>query len=151
VSAGEDFTCGITSTGQAMCWGSDSSGQAGNGAGAGSGTPAAVSGGLAWDRINAGRETACGVTDGGAAYCWGFNNTGEIGDGSTDYSDVPVAVTGSSGWSWIDNGDYHTCAFRTNNGEARCWGYALQGQLGNGSTQNNPSPSAVAGGHTWRQ
>ncbi len=150
VSAGEDFSCGVTSLGVAMCWGLDSAGQLGNGADGGQNAPAAVAGGLAWTRVTAGRETACGITTAGAGYCWGFNNTGEIGDGTTTFSDAPVAVSGGYTWRWIDGGDYHTCGIRTT-GEARCWGYNLQGQLGDGTTGNDPFTGVVAGGITWAQ
>ena len=63
---------------------------------------------------------------------------------------MPVAVAGGALWASLDGGDYHTCGV-TQAGEARCWGYNLQGQLGDGSTANRPSPAPVSGGQTWAQ
>lgn len=150
VSAGEEYTCAVASTGEGFCWGSDSAGQAGNGAAAASFTPSLVSGGHSWRRVTAGRETSCGITTGDVGYCWGFNNTGEIGDGSTTYTDAPTPVGGGHAWRWIAHGDYHTCGITTG-GAARCWGYNAFGQLGNNTQVNEPNPALVFGGHSWAQ
>ncbi len=150
-SAGEGFSCGITSRGVALCWGSDSSEQLGNGASGASATPSPVAGGLEWLRITAGRATACGVTTGSAGYCWGDNDAGEIGDGTRTDSDAPVAIGGGGGlWGPVSGGEYHTCGV-TQSGEARCWGYNAQGQLGDGTRADRPAPAPVSGGVTWVQ
>jgi alpha-tubulin suppressor-like RCC1 family protein len=58
-----------------------------------SGTPVAVSGGLAFSAVSAGNDHTCGVTRSGTAYCWGLNSNGQLGDGTHNNSSVPVAVT----------------------------------------------------------
>ena len=44
----------------------------------------------------------------------------------------------------MTTGCQHTCAVRTT-GAATCWGYDLQGQLGNGATSRFATPMTVAG------
>jgi hypothetical protein len=151
ISAGESFSCGVDSRQVGYCWGLDSSGQVGNGPDAPQDSPGALDGGLTWLRVNAGRESACGITPAGVAYCWGFNNTGELGNDSTAAADAPVPVSGGHQFLWIALGDYHGCAMETAaaGGDAFCWGYNLQGQLGDNSVENRVMPVLVAGGHAW--
>jgi alpha-tubulin suppressor-like RCC1 family protein len=94
VSSGANFTCGLTTSGIAYCWGANNSGELGNGTTTSSTRPVAVSGGLTFASLSAGLYSACGVTTAGAAYCWGDNNTGELGDGTYNSSTTPVAVSG---------------------------------------------------------
>jgi alpha-tubulin suppressor-like RCC1 family protein len=54
---------------------------------------------------------------------------------------VSCATTGAQD---VTNGYQHTCA-RLTDGAVRCWGYNGQGQLGNGTTSNNPNPVTVSG------
>ena len=88
----------------------------------------------------------CAVTTAGAAMCWGANGLGSLGDGSTTdrSSAVPVAGLGS-GVATVNADRGHSCAVLTN-GTARCWGWNLSGQVGNGSTANPiTSPVSVSG------
>jgi alpha-tubulin suppressor-like RCC1 family protein len=44
----------------------------------------------------------------------------------------------------IDAGELHTCAVR-NDGTMRCWGYNADGQLGDGTQTDRPTPITVSG------
>jgi alpha-tubulin suppressor-like RCC1 family protein len=44
----------------------------------------------------------------------------------------------------IAAGDFHSCALR-GDGTVRCWGRNKEGQLGDGTTENRATPTAVAG------
>src|SRR3989441_171520 len=68
VSAGFYFTCGVTPSGAAYCWGNNAQGELGNGTTTSSTTPVAVSGGLTFAAVSAGNTHTCGVTPSGAAY-----------------------------------------------------------------------------------
>lgn len=96
VSAGgdgsESHTCGVTTEGSALCWGSNHVGQLGNNTTTDRATPWPVAGSLEFASIDAGASHTCGMTTGGFAYCWGHNGSGRLGDNSTDQSWVPVPV-----------------------------------------------------------
>jgi alpha-tubulin suppressor-like RCC1 family protein len=95
ISAGWWYTCGVTTTGAAYCWGWNAFGQGGlGGIGYSTPTPTAVLGGLVFAAVSASEYNTCGLTTDGAAYCWGFNSNGDLGDGSTQFSSVPVRVAG---------------------------------------------------------
>ena len=97
--------------------------------------------------LSAGYEHSCALTARGEAYCWGYNNEGELGDGTTNDSDEdgPQRVIGGLKFASISAGGYHTCAL-TARGEAYCWGYNDEGELGDGTTTASTVPVAVAGG-----
>ena len=104
LSPGGVHTCGVTTSGAAFCWGSNSSGQLGGSAASqcetdyyGSGVPCsttavAVAGGLTFAAVSAGTSHTCGLTTGGAAYCWGDNAQGQLGNGSTTSSGTPSCL-----------------------------------------------------------
>ena len=85
-------SCGVTTSGEAYCWGLNSSGQLGDGTTTSRLTPVAVAGGLEFGSVSAGNRHTCGVTTGGEAYCWGVNPTGQLGDGTTTSRLTPVPV-----------------------------------------------------------
>jgi alpha-tubulin suppressor-like RCC1 family protein len=143
ISADEEHTCALDTSGSAYCWGSNG-GDLGNGTTAGSDVPVAVdtSGALAGKtltEISSGGNYTCGVDSTGAAYCWGDDDSGQLGNGNTSASDVPVAVNTSGALdgrivSQISAGyGSHVCVL-DNSGEAYCWGYNYYGQLGNDTT-----------------
>ena len=72
MSGGSAFSCGLTSSGAAYCWGSGTFGQLGDGAKSDRHTPVAVSGGLTFASLSAGAYYACGLTNAGAAYLLGI-------------------------------------------------------------------------------
>jgi alpha-tubulin suppressor-like RCC1 family protein len=89
LSAGSDFTCGLTSVGEAYCWGNNRLGALGIGSRTGpdncgtlicSTRPLRVLTDLRFSTISAGGSHVCGLTADGIAYCWGGNSQGELGD-----------------------------------------------------------------------
>ncbi|MCU7731084.1 hypothetical protein ODJ79_45855 [Actinoplanes sp. KI2] len=95
--------CGITTTGKAYCWGSDSSGQAGNGATTGnqdSPSPVDTTSGLTDTNVAAttqGTLTSCAIiTVTRKAYCWGSDSDGQLGNGTTTGNQTkprPITLT----------------------------------------------------------
>lgn len=145
VSAGYSHSCSIT-TGHAYCWGSNASGQVGNGANNPQLQAYRVTGNnlenMAVTDIATGRDHTCVVAN-SQAYCWGSNTYGQLGNNSTTASSTPVAVRANSGDALygkqvtkIVAGDRFTCAIA--DGQPYCWGERASGKIGNGgSTSGN--------------
>ena len=154
ISAGWSHTCGLTTGGQAYCWGSNSDGQLGNGFSRTISTkPGSVAGALAFKELSAGHEHTCAVTTEGKAYCWGGNVSGQLGNGtrSRDPTSSPVRVSGGLTFKSVSTGQKHTCGLTTGS-QAYCWGYNGFGALGSGSLDNelHTTPVPVSGGLTFQ-
>ena len=160
VACGSDYACALLSDGTAKCWGVDGSGQLGNSQIpssplAGSATAVAVSGLSGVTAIAAGYADAvdsqgynghsCAVLSVGAVQCWGANNYGQLGNGTTTMPDAGAAVlvSGVSGATAIVAGNGFSCALLSDH-SVKCWGNNGNGELGNGTTTNSPTPVQVA-------
>jgi alpha-tubulin suppressor-like RCC1 family protein len=149
VSVGADFACVLTTAGAVKCWGTDLSGQLGNGGQTESTDPVAVKGLSSGVRsLSAGGDGACAVTAARAAKCWGDNGMGQLGAGKNGpgFSTTPRTVHGlASGQALAAYGSYGTSCAVTTGGAAKCWGYNYDGTLGNGTETNSVVPVKVKG------
>lgn len=151
LSAGEAFTCGITASGVAYCWGYAAQFRLGTGSQqpVRQFAPIAVAGGITFAPIIAsGHSHSCALTPAGDAYCWGDNAFGDLGTGvdGPGVGATPQAVTGGLTFRDIGAGQSQTCGL-TVDSVAYCWG---QGPwLGTGDTTNRNTPAPVAGGLTF--
>ena len=150
ISAGHGFTCALSTSGVAYCWGANRFGQLGTGSQTPSSRPAKVGiEGAAFQSISAGDSHACAVTTGGVAYCWGSNAGGKLGTGGTGGGHtVPVAVTGHLFRS-ISAGYFHTCAL-TRDGALWCWGRNEQGEVGTAPRRQSSLPARVPAAVAFR-
>lgn len=162
LTSGSIHSCGITTAGQTMCWGSNFSGQLGDGSNSRHLVPTETAPGLTFVSLAAERANSifthtCGVTTAGDVYCWGWNSKSQLGTSATVDACVngitqtfvcahaPVKVTGISGVSRIDAGLEHTCAISGTS--VFCWGDDSFGALGDGSgVATSGVPIAVKGG-----
>ncbi len=132
VSAGQELACGLTTSGEAYCWGLNYNGNLGNGSSGGrQTTPGPVLGGLTFASISTGDDYVCGVTTSSVAYCWGTDWGGNLGIGSGGDRSTPTAVSGGLSFASVGTDGVHTCGLTTS-GEIYCWGNNSFGQLGIG-------------------
>ena len=141
------YTCGLTKSHVAYCWGAGSDGQLGLGSAVvEQDVPAAVSGKHRFVLIAQGNQHTCGITTDGTVYCWGANRLGQIGDGLTENKYVPAPVSPERKFKLITAGgnDFsgHTCGITTD-AKTLCWGDNRLGQLGNGLTTGSLKPTMV--------
>ncbi|WP_338796768.1 IPTL-CTERM sorting domain-containing protein [Acidovorax sp. DW039] len=144
IAAGLEHTCAATAAGAVYCWGSNGSGQLGNGSTSPRDVPVAVenlSGSVR--NIAVGLYHTCAVTVANALQCWGSNTYGQLGDGTSSNRTTPLTVSGvGSGVKQVAAGSMNTCALTTSGGVS-CWGTALG--LGDGSTSSRNTPGPVPG------
>jgi alpha-tubulin suppressor-like RCC1 family protein len=153
VSAGRDFSCGVTPTGTAYCWGRNAGGSLGSGASANTTVPVAVQlpSGVLFDSISAGSDHACGLSRSHRVWCWGTNDFGQLGNGSVLPSATPVQASTLSGLDFaaVSAAASYTCAVSATH-VAYCWGLNDSGQLGTainlGTNNANSTPLEVVGG-----
>ena len=136
--AGAQHTCGVTTIGEAYCWGSSRFGQLGVGGVGLFPTPTRVIGSLTFAALAAGTNHTCGIVTDSSIRCWGDNSVGQLGDGadrtteapiSGTVSPVPLAPIGAGAFVAIAAGSYTTCA-ATSIGWVFCWGSNSQRELG---------------------
>jgi alpha-tubulin suppressor-like RCC1 family protein len=145
ITLGFLHTCLTTTSGVAMCWGSNHFGQIGDETSAFRTTPTMI-GRLSQEfvkNIVAGWEHTCALTTGNSVKCWGRNNAGQLGNGTTADQVAPSTVKGlhievsaiAAGWE-------HTCVLSTGGG-VKCWGGNGIGQLGDGTGGVKSTPVSV--------
>ena len=166
-SSGESnngFSLAVGSDGNAYAWGSNGSGQLGDGATGGyRTTPMMVRTpdrktypdlpeDFTFVQVSAGYNHSLAVGSDGYVYAWGSNDSGQLG--TTYSSSVPVRVRNpaspndtSKGLKAIQvsAGNMHSLAVDAK-GNTWAWGYNIYGELGNGTSsgnQANPVPSQV--------
>ncbi|MFZ9595765.1 MAG: RCC1 domain-containing protein, partial [Bdellovibrionia bacterium] len=151
VSGGAYHSCGITNRGVLKCWGSNSSGQVGNGSLSGDQTfPVAINSTTAYLSVATGNSHSCGIANSGILRCWGDNTYGQLGLGSsTPSQSSPVQVNSTSAFIAVSAGGSHTCGI-TGSGLIQCWGNNTSGQLGVGSsTPSQSSPVQINSTSTY--
>ena len=156
VSAGSRNSLGIGSDGNAYAWGSNDSGQLGDGTRTDRSTPVRVAtptgagNGFTWTQVQAGESMGIGLGSDGNVYAWGSNTSG-LGDGTSTISALPVRVATPTGtapefrYTRISAGDGFALALG-NDGQVYSWGSNSNGRLGQGSaiSGNGLLPGPIA-------
>jgi alpha-tubulin suppressor-like RCC1 family protein len=155
ISSGEAHTCVALFGGMVKCWGSNSSGQLGNGRRNSYGPTVTVKGIRNATAVSAGDNDfvsqgdgfTCALLRSGKIKCWGDNSSGQLGNpafSSAARSLTPVQVSGIANATQVSAGNGHACALLSD-GTVKCWGDDRIGQLGDGGKTVNPTPVDVIG------
>ena len=128
------FTCGLADDGQVLCWGSNGSGQLGDGTTTARETPMPIAlPGVRFVQLSAFFAGVCGVTIDSDAYCWGSNRELRFGSGIAEESvSVPAKVDGGIAWTHVALADDRACGVDRDH-HLWCWG-------GNPGTLGLPGP-----------
>ena len=100
--------------------------------------------------ISSGRVVShtCAIDLGGIACCWGDGTDGLLGNGSPTSASVPVRVLTAQQFTLLrtvsgpTGSGAFTCGL-SSTGRIWCWGRNASGQLGNGTTADQPTPVQV--------
>ncbi|MEZ5102370.1 MAG: hypothetical protein R3C15_21725 [Thermoleophilia bacterium] len=148
IASGEHHACALLRGGSAICWGEGRFGRLGNGSRAhvSQPTPVRVLASARLTQLTAGTYHSCALTVQGVVLCWGQDFVGQVGDdaGLVDRGrPTPVALPRGRRATQVSAGASHSCAV-LDDGAVACWGWALSGRLGDGSTQGEqPIPVKV--------
>ncbi len=94
VFAGGQHSCALRSTGTALCWGLNTSGQLGLGDNFSpvySPSLLALSGSI--QAMSLGTEHSCAVRTDNATFCWGKNTAGQLGNASNSDNSTPQSIS----------------------------------------------------------
>ncbi|MFH2006571.1 MAG: DUF4215 domain-containing protein [bacterium] len=143
-STGATSTCIMQTNGSVICAGDNTRGQLGDMTNNASNVWVTTLGVITPTAVSVGQDFACSPAGSGNAYCWGANDYGQVGNNSTLDANVGTMVQLIGGGATnVDVGLAHACA-ATNSGVAHCWGYGLDGRLGQGTGQSSLVPVPVA-------
>lgn len=102
--------------------------------------------GFTADVISAGAVHSCAIKSDGKTHCWGDNSFKQLGDNSVaEFRALPGPVTQGTLSFVAIAGYHHSCAL-TASGAMYCWGGNSQGQIGDGTTTQQPTPVPGGGG-----
>jgi prepilin-type N-terminal cleavage/methylation domain-containing protein len=153
LTIGSNLMCTIASDDKEYCWGSGAFRSLSS-----SGVPSSSMTPIAWDvgsvfgaspiqSVEQYSSVKC-VVAGGVGYCWGYQDFGEIGNGvssgstSTPQPVVASGVLAGKTMQKITFGGLSTCSIAS--GEAYCWGFGGNSNLGDGLNANSNVPVAVS-------
>jgi alpha-tubulin suppressor-like RCC1 family protein len=150
IAAGANHSIALKSNGTVYAWGSNSSGQIGDGTSGNTRlTPVQVSGLTTATSVAAGQAHSMALKTDATVVAWGLNNNGQLGDGTTTTRPTPVAVASLSGIATIGAGSSHSVAIRGMSSAARTlwtWGSNSVGQLGDGTFLQRTLPVRTMSG-----
>lgn len=140
VCLGEDHGCGVTTSGEVACWGSDDFGQLGQGRIANTWNATVPLGGEKVASVSCGGWHSCALTRSGQVACWGRADDAQIGStlpadqcetpfGRRACQRTPRWVEGLEPTKSVALGSRHSCALGKD-GLVRCWGSNVAAQIG---------------------
>ncbi len=151
LACGSGHCCALDLDDVVRCWGTNGAGQLGAGDLEAHTAPVVVTLPGPAAQIVAFGDDSCARLRDGAVLCWGHAGQGALGDGvaahgcpvAGDCSPTPVRVTGVDAADRLSLGTRGGCVRQR--GEVRCWGWNVLARVGDGTTENRPTPVTLAG------
>lgn len=143
----------IKTDGTLWSWGRNAQGQIGDGTSVNKSSPVqTISGGNNWLQVSAGNCTTAIKTD-GSLWGWGSNAYGQLGDSTIVDKSSPVqTISRGNNWVQVTSNFGQSPAGIKSDGTLWTWGRNIEGELGDGTTNNRSSPAqTIAGGTNWSQ
>ena len=141
IATGNRDTCAVLRDGSARCWGSNDSGELGDGTTQQHAAPIPVRGLHGVEHIVAGVSRSCALLTDHTVHCWGDIGSGRLAGAAVL---TPQLVSGLAAAATVAGFGQHVCIL-LDDGAARCWGVNDAGQLGDDTRTTRPDPVAVAG------
>jgi alpha-tubulin suppressor-like RCC1 family protein len=143
LSGGSYNACALLSDQTARCWGRNRHGEVGDGTLTTRLTPAEVFGLDTIVQIDTGDRFTCALLANSEVRCWGWNYHQSLGY-QTDDSVVLTTDRGPAlrGFREITMGTSHVCGLN-NNGGTYCWGWNIQGEVGDGTNERRVEPILI--------
>jgi len=151
VSAGNDHSLAVTTTGQLWSWGINAMGGTGLNTSLGSTlVPTRVGTATNWATVSAGNSHSLAVTTDGQLWSWGSNVNGRTGlDTASGITLAPTRIGTATNWASVSAGNTHSLAVTTS-GQLWSWGSNLDGRTGlNITTGNILVPIRVGTAINW--
>lgn len=149
-SLGTAIYAGITTEGDAYCWGDNANGGLGDNTVTNRSSPVLVVGGKKWLWIAAGQDGCIGVDSNNDMYAWGKNDFGQLGQNAVSASkSSPVLVVGGKKFVMC-SGVGQAFMGLDQSGIGWTWGRNQAGCLGDNTGTDRSSPVQVVGGLTFQ-
>ncbi len=156
-SSGSNHSLYVDNDKNLWAWGSNLSGQVGNGTNTNVIEPVRITDGDTnsendtWRFVAAGSEHSLAIKDDGTLWAWGSNLTSELGDGTIENKNAPVQISSANDWTHISAGSGFSIALR-GNGVLFVWGDNGVGQLGFDPIRNvtKTTPTQIEQNQTTR-
>nr|WIF89110.1 InlB B-repeat-containing protein [Acholeplasma laidlawii] len=154
VSLGEFHSAALTSSGRLFTWGSNGSGQLGDGTITNKYTPTEITSRFSLSTgdqiisVSLGGSYSAALTSSGRLFTWGNNYSGQLGDGTSTSKSTPTEITSQFNLVTKDKiiqvslGYDHSAAL-TSSGRLFTWGYNRYGQLGDGTSTSKSTPTEI--------
>tara|TARA_R100001129_G_scaffold145288_1_gene106576 strand:- start:992 stop:2266 length:1275 start_codon:yes stop_codon:yes gene_type:complete len=150
VCGGRYFMHSIKTDGTLWAWGTQTTGQLGDGSTTARSSPVQIGSVTTWVTVACGYSHTLAVKADGTLWAVGQNDNGQLGDGSTTNRSSLVQIGSLTNWKFVAAGDKNSLAVKTD-GTLWGWGDNGVGALGDGSTTNRSSPVQIGSLTTWRK
>jgi len=150
----EGHSSAITSEGRLFMWGDNYKGKLGNGSTSNQYAPIDITSQFNLNSeemissVSLGDSHSAAITSEGRLFTWGYNYHGQLGDNTTTDRDTPTDITSQFGLNGeetmisVSLGAYHSAAL-SSEGRLFVWGWNNYGQLGNGTTTDQMTPTNI--------